>query len=95
MKRTLGRSWGVKRKCPFPKEANKRKRKLRPEDFGSGRERGKRTFCVILQFVWDFRKPDLWYTGLALGCAINFIDDYNGTPLQYSCLENPMDGGAW
>ena len=20
-------------------------------------------------------------------------DDYN--PLQYSCLENPMDGGAW
>ena len=24
------------------------------------------------------------------------ITDYsNGTPLQYSCLENPMDGGAW
>ena len=20
---------------------------------------------------------------------------FNGTPLQYSCLENPMDGGAW
>ena len=19
----------------------------------------------------------------------------NGTPLQYSCMENPMDGGAW
>ena len=19
----------------------------------------------------------------------------NGTPLQYSCLANPMDGGAW
>ena len=19
----------------------------------------------------------------------------NGTPLKYSCLENPMDGGAW
>ena len=19
----------------------------------------------------------------------------NGNPLQYSCLENPMDGGAW
>ena len=19
----------------------------------------------------------------------------NGTPLQYSCLENPIDGGAW
>ena len=19
----------------------------------------------------------------------------NGTPLQYSCLENPIDGGSW
>ena len=23
------------------------------------------------------------------------ITEGNGTPLQYSCLENPMDGGAW
>ena len=23
------------------------------------------------------------------------IIESNGTPLQYSCLENPMDGGAW
>ena len=23
------------------------------------------------------------------------IKNFNGTPLQYSCLENPMDGGAW
>jgi len=22
-------------------------------------------------------------------------DPGNGNPLQYSCLENPMDGGAW
>ena len=22
-------------------------------------------------------------------------DSVNGTPLQYSCLENPMDRGAW
>ena len=21
--------------------------------------------------------------------------DGNGNPFQYSCLENPMDGGAW
>ena len=34
--------------------------------------------------------------------TISFGSDYsvtlgegNGTPLQYSCLENPMDGGAW
>ena len=24
-----------------------------------------------------------------------FTGEGNGTPLQYSCLENPMDGGAW
>ena len=23
------------------------------------------------------------------------IGEGNGTPLQYSCLENPVDGGAW
>ena len=34
--------------------------------------------------------------------AIPFLDAHpetngegNGTPLQYSCLENPMDGEAW
>ena len=24
-----------------------------------------------------------------------FNGEGNGTPIQYSCLENPMDGGAW
>ena len=24
-----------------------------------------------------------------------FIGEGSGTPLQYSCLENPRDGGAW
>ena len=24
-----------------------------------------------------------------------FVGEGNGTPFQYSCLENPMDGGAW
>ena len=23
------------------------------------------------------------------------VGEGNGTPLQYSCLENPVDGGAW
>ena len=23
------------------------------------------------------------------------LEEGSGTPLQYSCLENPMDGGAW
>ena len=27
-------------------------------------------------------------------CIILFGEE-NGSPLQYSCLENPRDGGAW
>ena len=30
----------------------------------------------------------------AYTCFYPFIEG-NGTPLQYSCLENPMDRGAW
>ena len=26
---------------------------------------------------------------------LGFMSYYNGTPLQYSCLENPTGGGAW
>ena len=25
----------------------------------------------------------------------NLLGEGNGNPLQNSCLENPMDGGAW
>ena len=41
---------------------------------------------------------------LSPGCAlfkikissfIGYVGEGNGNPLQYSCLENPMDGGAW
>ena len=27
--------------------------------------------------------------------TLKWYGEGNGTPLQYSCLENPMDGGAW
>ena len=33
--------------------------------------------------------PWLYYFPIAA------VGENNGTPLQYSCLENPMDGGAW
>ena len=36
--------------------------------------------CLCLYFL----KRSRWELG-----------EGNGTPLQYSCLENPMDGGAW
>ena len=28
-----------------------------------------------------------------LGLCI--VENYSGTPLRYSCLENPLDGGTW
>ena len=31
---------------------------------------------------------------ILLGATL-FNGEGNGTPLQYSCLENPTDGGAW
>ena len=27
--------------------------------------------------------------------CLNYSGEGNGTPLQYSCLGNPMEGGAW
>ena len=37
-----------------------------------------------------------WATYISWFMVLSFIiREGNGTPLQYSCLENPMDGGAW
>ena len=27
--------------------------------------------------------------------SLSYVGEGNGNPLQYSCLENPRDGGAW
>ena len=32
---------------------------------------------------------------LVYHCLGVSLGEGNGTPLQYSCLENPMDGEAW
>ena len=37
---------------------------------------------------------DLREVGLILGSG-RFPGEKNDNPLQYSCLENPMDRGAW
>ena len=44
----------------------------------------------------------LWPGEVSLGDESTIRGNYsekfrkgNGTPLQYSCLENPMDGGVW
>ena len=42
----------------------------------------------------DFLRNPLAYRAYLLLTDVN-PGEGNGTPLQYSCLENPMDGGAW
>ena len=36
----------------------------------------------------------LWFLFLKTP-VLSYFGEGNGTPLQYSCLENPMDRGAW
>ena len=38
----------------------------------------------------------LWLIPIAFSLCLHIVTgEGNGNPLQYSCLENPMDGGAW
>ena len=48
---------------------------------------------VFARLVWGCHGSlyDEWF----LTEAQAFFGEGNGNPLQYSCLENPMDGGAW
>ena len=36
-----------------------------------------------------------WRVGHDWATSLSCIGEGNGNPLQYSCLENPRDGGAW
>ena len=55
--------------------------------------------CEWLSCVWLFVTPWIhspWNSpGQNTGVGSLSLGEGNGTPLQYSCLENPMDGGAW
>ena len=42
-------------------------------------------------YTWKNEKQGLTQTA----CTQMLIDALLTTPLQYSCLETPMDGGAW
>ena len=55
-----------------------------------------RIFFHLAKWTWDV--PILPYESVSCSyltpSSISFGEG-NGTPLQYSCLENPMGGGAW
>ena len=58
--------------------------------------------CIRWPKYWSFSiSPTNEYLGL-ISFRIDWFDflagvlgEGDGTPLQYSCLENPMGGGAW
>ena len=67
---------------------------LGPEDYIAGPLQAKRSYFLSnyqqnQNYVYKDGKKANYY----LLCVV--IREGNGTPLQYSCLENPMDGGAW
>ena len=35
------------------------------------------------------------FTQVDFGGSSSLAREGNGSPLQYTCLENPQDGGAW
>ena len=44
--------------------------------------------------IWSFKSRGIYFSsGLPISALC--CKEGNGTPLQYSCLETPMDGGAW
>ena len=47
---------------------------------------------VTLPFFQFF--PDAKFSPIS-GLLYTILGEGTGTPLQYSCLENPMAGGAW
>ena len=52
------------------------------------------TASTLIQNLYP---PELWEKAkiCSLSYLVSFSGEGNGNPLQYYCLENPMDGGAW
>ena len=52
-------------------------------------------FCFWINFSWKkLAKKKKIYIYIYIYIYVSFGEG-NGTPLQHSCLKNPMDGGAW
>ena len=45
---------------------------------------------IFVSLADSLLKDTVIFVSLAKG-----VGEGNGAPLQYSCLENPMDAGAW
>ena len=59
---------------------------------------GRKVGREVIQFRdrKNIMKSQMWYKHLIYIWRLYTVyGEGNGTPLQYSCLENSMDGGAW
>ena len=59
----------------------------------SSQDRVERQMCWMTRFQGDFIK--ICSIKLSPQLRSSPTEEGNGTPLQYSCLENPMDRRAW
>ena len=53
---------------------------------------------VVVMALWMCATTKLIKMHILKVCNLFYIKytgEGSGSPLQYSCLENPMDGGAW
>ena len=57
-----------------------------------GKSRGRRS--LVGCSPWGHEESDTTEQ-LQFHFSLSFAGEGNGNPLQYSCLENPRDGGAW
>ena len=52
--------------------------------------------CWVFQICWHIVCSTFTTSSFRIwNTSTGIPGEGNGTPLQYSCLENPMDGGAW
>ena len=66
-------------------------------DGQAGFRKGRGIRDQIANMHWIIKKAREFQKNIYF-CFIDYAKVFgegNGTPLQYSCLENPMDGGAW
>ena len=77
----LGTSLTAERRCNFPNDLWKH---TNPIHGGSILMTSCNPNYLPIQSCWGIRGGVVFQHG-----------EGNGTPLQYSCLDNPMDGGAW
>ena len=79
-------------KCEFTFGPRSRRRQWHPTPvLLPGKSHGQRSLegCS----PWDHQESDM-NERLHFHFSLSCIGEGNGNPLQYSCLENPMDGGA-